>query len=317
MTMIIAEAGVNHCGSLRRALDMVDAASDAGADAVKFQTFSADRLVTMQARKARYQGDDGETQHAMLKGLELSREDHEAIMGRCAARGITFLSSPFDEDSADLLEDMGVGLFKVGSGELTNLPLLQHVARKGRPMIVSTGMADLGEVEAAVVAIREAGDPPVTLMHCVSCYPAHADEVNLRAMETMRDAFGLPVGYSDHTVGSEACLAAVALGAVVIEKHFTLDNTLPGPDHRASAEPGEFAVLVASIRKVEAMRGDVADRTCANCAHGSEAPTLMMPDETKIIACPFVPTGDFLHETASCKKWAMRTEIKEEGHAAE
>ncbi len=256
--VIIAEAGVNHDGDLDQARALVEAAFGAGADAVKFQTFRADRLVTRSAPQAEYQTrGEGEatSQYEMLARLELSREDHEALAAHCADLGLVFLSSPFDEASADLLDEMEVPAFKLGSGELTNLPLLQHVARKGRPMILSTGMADLGEVEAALVAVRRAGDPPVVLLHCVSCYPAHPAEVNLRAMETLRETFGVPVGYSDHTLGHEACLAAVALGACVIEKHFTLDCSLPGPDHQASIEPVELAALVSSIRQVEMTLG--------------------------------------------------------------
>lgn len=272
-TLILAEAGVNHDGELDRARALVRAAAEAGADAVKFQTFSADRLVTPTASQADYQSrgeGEAETQHAMLKRLELTRADHEALVRQCAEVGLVFLSSPFDEASADLLDDLEVPALKLGSGELTNLPLLRHVARKGRPVILSTGMADLGEVEAALIAVRRAGDPPVVLLHCVSCYPAHPAEVNLRAMETMRDAFGVPVGYSDHTLGHEATLAAVALGACVIEKHFTVDRTLPGPDHQASVEPVELAALVASIRQVEMTLG-----------HGRKVP---LPREAEIAA---------------------------------
>ena len=272
-TLILAEAGVNHDGELDRARALVRAAAEAGADAVKFQTFSADRLVTPAAPQAGYQvRGEGEasTQHAMLKRLELSPGDHEALARQCVEVDLVFLSSPFDEASADLLDELGVPAFKLGSGELTNPPLLRHVARKGRPMILSTGMADLGEVEAALIAVRRAGDPPVVLLHCVSCYPAHPAEVNLRAMETLRDAFGVPVGDSDHTLGHEAALAAVALGACVVEKHFTVDCTLPGPDHQASIEPVELAALVASIRQVEMTLG-----------HGRKVP---LPREAEIAA---------------------------------
>jgi N,N'-diacetyllegionaminate synthase len=282
--LILAEAGVNHDGELDRARALVRAAAEAGADAVKFQTFSADRLVTRTAPQADYQvRGEGEvsTQHAMLKRLELTRADHVALVRQCVEVDLVFLSSPFDEASADLLDELEVPAFKLGSGELTNLPLLQHVARKGRPMILSTGMADLGEVEAALIAVRRAGDPPVVLLHCVSCYPAHPAEVNLRAMETLRGAFGVPVGYSDHTLGHEAALAAVALGACVIEKHFTVDCTLPGPDHQASIEPVELAALVASIRQVEMTLG-----------HGRKVPLLREAEIAEVARKSLVAARD-------------------------
>jgi len=256
---VIAEAGVNHNGDPRLALDLVDIAADAGADAVKFQTFSADRLVTATAPKAAYQiettGAD-ESQHAMLAKLELSRDDHRALMRRCAERNIIFLSTPFDEEAADMLETLDVVAYKTPSGELTNLPYLRHVARFGKPMIVSTGMATLSEVEAAVVAVRDAGCTDLALLHCVSSYPAEADTINLRAMATLERAFLAPVGYSDHSEGIEIALAAVALGACVVEKHYTTDRGLPGPDHRASLEPAELSTMVRSIRTIEAALGD-------------------------------------------------------------
>jgi len=255
---VIAEAGVNHDGKLSRALELVDAARRAGAAAVKFQTFRADKLVTRDAPQAEYQA-RGErhrsTQHEMLQRLELSDDDHQVLVRRCEELGVLFLSSPFDENSADLLEELGVPAFKIGSVELTNEPLLQHVARKGRPMLVSTGMADIEEVRAAVDAIRAAGNSDLLLLHCVSLYPAPLEDVNLRAMQTLRDEFDVPVGYSDHTEGNEAAMAAVALGACVLERHFTLDRDLPGPDHRMSIEPDELTTLVRTIRNVEAALG--------------------------------------------------------------
>ncbi len=254
---VIAEAGVNHNGDLGTARALVDAAVAAGADAVKFQTFSADRLVTTDAPKARYQEEAtvaGESQHAMLRRLELSEEAHRELAAYCGER-IIFLSTPFDEGNADFLGALGVPLFKVPSGEITNLPFLAHLARFRRPLIVSTGMTSLGEVEAAVHAIGAAGSPPVVLLHCVSNYPAHPSDCNLRAMQTMRAAFGLPVGYSDHTLGLEVALAAVALGACVIEKHFTMDRSLPGPDHQASLTPDELTALIRGIRNVEVALG--------------------------------------------------------------
>lgn len=255
----IAEAGVNHNGDMALARQLIDAAAAAGADAVKFQTFKAEKLVTATAPKAAYQQQNmggSESQFEMLKRLELLPDMHQELQHYCAAQGIAFLSTPFDEDSADFLESLGVAAFKIPSGELTNLPFLQHLARKGLPMIVSTGMSYLSEVEAALHSIQAAGDPPLILLHCVSNYPAAAEDSNLRAMHTLHTAFNVPVGYSDHTLGLEVPLAAVAMGAVLVEKHFTLDRTLPGPDHAASLEPEELRALVAGIRKVEAALGD-------------------------------------------------------------
>lgn len=255
---VIAEAGVNHNGDLMRALEMVDVAADAGADAVKFQTFKAEKLVTASADKAAYQivQTGGGSQQEMLSALELKHADHARLMQRCAERNILFLSTPFEEDSADFLASLDLVAFKVPSGEITNLPFLQHVARKRKPMIVSTGMADLKEVEIAVDAIQQAGNSEIILLHCVSQYPANASEANLRAMETMKGRFGCPVGYSDHTVGGVVAVAAVALGAAMIEKHFTLDRNLPGPDHRASLEPVELKSMISDIRVASSALGD-------------------------------------------------------------
>lgn len=255
---IIAEAGVNHNGDLDMARRLVDVAVESGADAVKFQTFKADRLVTLEAPKAEYQmstTDATESQFDMLQRLELSPEMHRSLWEYCQERNILFLSSPFDEQSADLLAELDVPAFKIPSGEITNLPYLRHIARKGKPMIVSTGMANLAEVEQAVNTIEAADNVEFVLLHCVSNYPTAPADVNLRAMETMATAFGVPVGYSDHTPGIAVTLAAVAQGACIIEKHFTLDRNLPGPDHLASLEPYELAAMVEGIRTVEAALG--------------------------------------------------------------
>jgi N-acetylneuraminate synthase len=255
---IIAEAGVNHNGSLDLARRLVDAAAEAGADAVKFQTFRADDLASPEAAQAEYQARNTgrrESQLDMLRRLELSPEAHHELRRRCLERGLTFLSTPFEEKSADFLVSLGVPLLKIPSGEITNLPFLAHVARAGLPLVVSTGMATLAEVGEAVDVLRRDGGAGLVLLHCVSNYPARAADVNLKAMETLRSAFGVPVGYSDHTEGLEVALAAVALGACVLEKHFTLDRSLPGPDHRASLEPGELASLVRGVRAVEASLG--------------------------------------------------------------
>ena len=256
---IIAEAGVNHNGSLEMAYRLVDEAKKAGADAVKFQSFKAERLAGARAPKARYQEEatpKGESQREMLRRMELSPEDHRKLFGYASERGILFLSSPFDEESANLLYRLGVAAFKIPSGELTNLPLLTCVCRFERPILLSTGMSTLEEVEMAVAAIRAIHHEGLALLHCVSAYPAPFSEANLRAMETMRDSFQLPVGYSDHTEGLSVALAAAALGACVIEKHLTLDRALPGPDHRSSLEPKEFALLTRGIREVEMALGD-------------------------------------------------------------
>ncbi|MDP3722493.1 MAG: N-acetylneuraminate synthase [Candidatus Omnitrophota bacterium] len=255
---IVAEVGVNHNGDVALATRLVEIAARSGADAVKFQTFKAEQVATPQAPKAGYQLQTtgvGESQVEMLRRLELSEEAHRALWDYCRARGILFMSTPFDEASADLLEALGVAVFKMSSGELTNLPFLAYVARKGKPMIVSTGMSTLAEVQTAVQAIHQAGNRQLVLLHCVSSYPTDPREANLRAMPAMAQAFQVPVGYSDHTPGIEVALAAVTLGACVIEKHLTLDRTLPGPDHQASLEPHELSALVKGIRTVESALG--------------------------------------------------------------
>jgi N,N'-diacetyllegionaminate synthase len=260
---VIAEAGVNHNGNVELARRLIDAASAAGADAVKFQTFDPDLLASPAAPKAEYQRASGtptESQHEMLRRLALPPEVFADLFRYAGDRGILFLSTPFDETSADLLDALGVAALKVPSGELTNHAFLAHVAGKGRPLLVSTGMSDLAEVSAALTVIRASGDPPVALFHCVSRYPARPDECNLRAIETMRSTFDVPVGWSDHTEGIEIALAAVALGAELLEKHFTLDRNLPGPDHSASLEPAELTRLVAAVRAVESARGDGVKR---------------------------------------------------------
>ena len=260
---IVAEAGVNHNGDPDLAGRLVDAAAECGADAVKFQTFTVDALLTREAPKAGYQVETtgaGESQREMLARLELGTDRLAELRDRAAKRGLIFFSAPFDEASADALERLDVALFKVPSGEITNLPLLRHVAAKGRPIILSTGMAFLEEVEQAVAAICEAGDPPLALLHCLSAYPAPAGEVNLRAMDGLAARFGCPVGFSDHTLGLEIAVAAAARGAAIIEKHLTLDKTLPGPDHRASLDVAEFSAMVRAIRSVESALGDGVKR---------------------------------------------------------
>lgn len=285
-TMIIAEAGVNHNGDCARALALVEAAARAGADVVKFQSFRADKLATAEAAKANYQQVTTGTQQSqieMLRALELREDDEQRIAAACAKANITFMSTPFDADSAThLVARIGVATLKVGSGDLTNAPLLLHLARFRLPIILSTGMATLAEVEQALGVIafgylREAAAQPtaadfanilldretwaelrskLTLLHCTTEYPADPQSINLRAMATLSNAFGLPVGLSDHSRGIHVAVAAVALGATVIEKHLTLDRNLPGPDHRASIEPNELAAMIVNIRDIEAALGD-------------------------------------------------------------
>ena len=285
---VIAEAGVNHNGSLDLALQLVDAAKASGADAVKFQTFRADQLATRSAHKAPYQErttGNSESQFEMLQRLQLDAAAHRCLIHHCRNTGIQFLSSPFDTQSADLLATMDVPLYKVPSGEITNLPFLEHLARKNRPLILSTGMSTLGEVEEAVQVLQFAGAIQLTLLHCVTEYPAPYAEVNLRAMQTLKSAFGLPVGYSDHTSGIEISIAAVALGAEVIEKHFTLDRSLPGPDHSASLEPVELRQMVTAIRHVEAALG-TGIKAPARC----ELPNISVARKS-VVAARTLPTG--------------------------
>jgi N-acetylneuraminate synthase len=285
---IIAEAGVNHNGSLKLALQLIDAAKECGADAVKFQTFQADLLTTRSAHKAPYQERTTaatETQFEMLERLQLDATAHRLLIDHCRDIEIQFLSSPFDARSADLLASFDVPLYKIPSGEITNLPFLLHLARKKRPIILSTGMSTLGEVEEAVHVLQSEGVTKLTLLHCVTEYPAPYTEVNLRAMQTMKLAFGLPVGFSDHTQGIEIAIAAVALGAVVIEKHFTLDRSLPGPDHAASLEPIEFQQMVAAIRHVEVAIGS-GIKTPAPC----EFPNLLVARKS-VVAMRTLPAG--------------------------
>ena len=260
-TLIIAEAGVNHNGDLDRAMQLVDAAAKAGADLVKFQTFSADRLVTRTANMADYQTQNtgkNESQYDMLRRLELSPAAHSALIERCAARNIGFFSTAFDLESIDLLAGLGQDLFKIPSGEITNLPYLRRIGRFGQAVILSTGMATLGEIEAALDELVRTGTPraKITVLHCTTEYPTPMAEVNLRAMQSIQSALGVAVGYSDHTPGIEVAIAAVAMGASVIEKHFTMDRKLPGPDHKASLEPEELMAMVAAIRNIEVALGD-------------------------------------------------------------
>ena len=258
-TFIIAEVGVNHNGSIKIAKKLIDEAKLAGVDAVKFQTFKTDKLVAKDANKADYQKvitSSNETQYEMLKKLELSEKDHKNLISYCKKKQIVFISSPFDNDSVDLLDNLGINIFKIPSGEITNLPLLKHVAKKNKEIILSTGMSNLGEVEMAIDCIYKEGNKKLTLLHCVTEYPAPYNEINLKVLLTLKKAFNISVGYSDHTLGIEITLAAVALGAQIIEKHFTLDRNMEGPDHKASLEPGEMKQMVKAIRNIEKAIGD-------------------------------------------------------------
>jgi len=255
---IVAEAGVNHNGSVEKARALIDAASHAGADAVKFQTFKADRVVVRTARKAEYQKaapDDAQTMYEMLRQLELTYEDFRGLREHARKRGILFLSKGHKED-LDFLVEIGVPALKIDSAAVVYFSLLRKAAGFGLPVILSTGGSNLGEVERALNVLSENGDPPVVLLHCTTAYPAPDDQVNLRAMQTLREAFGWPVGFSDHSAGIEVPIAAAALGAAMVEKHFTLDRTLPGPDHKASLEPSELEAMVRGIRRVESALGD-------------------------------------------------------------
>jgi N,N'-diacetyllegionaminate synthase len=259
--LIIAEAGVNHNGDLVLAKQLIDVAADAGADLVKFQTFSADRLATREAKKADYQSvttGSAETQHQMLSRLELSANMHHELIAYCAKRNIGFFSTGFDIESVDFLISLGINHFKIPSGEITNLPYLRHIGQFSKPVIISTGMATMGDIEAAIDVLVQAGTTLslITVLHCTTEYPTPMSEVNLHAMQSMQVAFGVAVGYSDHTAGIEVAIAAVALGATVIEKHFTLDKNLPGPDHKASLEPDELKAMVSAIRNIEIALGD-------------------------------------------------------------
>jgi len=256
---IIAEAGVNHNGDVNLAEQLIDEAADVGADAVKFQTFHAEDVVTCTAAKADYQKNStspNESQFEMIKKLEFSDDIFRKLNTYAQKRKILFLSTPFDNESVDLLDQIGVPVYKIPSGEITNFPLLKKIAEKKKPVIMSTGMAALGEVEAAFRYLKKSGTEHIILLHCTTSYPAPMHSVNLRAMQTLHCAFQVPVGYSDHTEGITIPVAAAAMGACVLEKHFTLDKTLPGPDHKASLEPRELQAMVKAIRDVETARGN-------------------------------------------------------------
>ncbi len=290
---IIAEAGVNHNGDLETALQLVDVAAECGADAVKFQTFNTDDGLTKDAPKADYQlrtTGAADSQYEMVKRLELSEDEFRQLKAHSKDKNILFLSTPFDHGSVSLLDRLGVDVYKVASGEIVNLPLLKDIASRGKPMFVSTGMSNLGEVETAVQSIQSQGNQEFILLHCVSNYPADPADINLSAMQTMASAFGVSVGYSDHTVGIEVPMAAVAMGACVIEKHLTLDNSMAGPDHQASLEPEPFRQMVQGIRTVESAIGHGRKEPAA-----SEANTAAVARKSLVAACD-IPSGTTITE---------------------
>jgi len=260
-TLIIAEAGVNHNGDIAKAYDMIDAAADTGVNIVKFQTFSAERLVTKTAVKAAYQEKNSpeyDSQYDMLKALELSRDEFSKLKSKCNSRDIEFLTTGFDISDLEFIASIDLPRLKIPSGEITNLPYLRYIGKFGKPIILSTGMSTLSEVGAALQVLEDAGTnrSQITVLHCNTEYPTPFEDVNLKAMLTLKNEFGVDIGYSDHTLGIEVPIAAAALGATVIEKHFTMDKRLPGPDHRASLEPNELKLMVTAIRNIEMSLGD-------------------------------------------------------------
>tara|TARA_B100002051_G_C16723307_1_gene633787 strand:+ start:978 stop:1979 length:1002 start_codon:yes stop_codon:yes gene_type:complete len=266
MVYVLAEIGVNHNGSVALARELVDIAVRSGADGVKFQTFKSTKLAVPTAEKADYQKantKDGDTQVEMLQRLELSEDDFRGIKELCSKKGIDFISTPFDLESADFLNSIGVHTFKIGSGDLTNFPLLKRVGSFGKKVILSTGMGSMAEVEAGVHHLRKNGCGEIVVLHCVSCYPTRHEDLNLRCIQTMREKLGVAVGFSDHTVDYKASLYSICLGAAYIEKHFTKDKSMVGPDHQASLDPGELNEFVSLIRECEAILGDGVKR-CRN-----------------------------------------------------
>jgi N,N'-diacetyllegionaminate synthase len=293
--MIIAEAGVNHNGDIEIAKSLIDVAADAKADIIKFQTFSAERQVTNNAPKAQYQKESSksdESQFLMLKKLELSEAMHLELIKHCETRDIGFLSTGFDIQSVDFLNELNQKMFKIPSGEITNLPYLRHIGKIGKPVLLSTGMSNLKEVEAALDALEKSGTNrnKITVLQCTSSYPAPKSEANLNAMITFKRELNVAVGFSDHTLGIDISLAAVALGASVIEKHFTLDKSFPGPDHKASLEPDELRELVVAIRNIEVSLGDGIKKVMP-----SEIPNIDITRKS-LVAKTQIHKGDFYTE---------------------
>lgn len=292
---IIAEAGVNHNGSIELAKKLIDVASESGVDAVKFQTFKAENLVSKNAQKAEYQKqttDKNESQFDMIKKLELDVDTHKELMLYCKTKNIIFLSTPFDHDSIDLLSDLRLEIFKISSGEITNLPYLRHIGRLNKKVILSTGMADIGEIEDALDVLIAAGTKKenITVLHANTMYPTPMEDVNLKAMVTIGNTFDIAFGYSDHTLGIEVDIAAVAMGACCIEKHFTLDKTMEGPDHKASLEPDELKAMVKAIRNIELALG-----SCVKKPSKSEIPNIQIARKS-IVAKMDIKKGEILTE---------------------
>lgn len=295
-TLIIAEAGVNHNGSVKLAKELIDAAAGAGVDYVKFQTFRTENLVSKSAPKADYQqrnvNDKDTSQYAMLKQLELTPAQHEELISYCREKNIKFFSTAFDLDSIDFLASLHLGLWKIPSGEITNYPYLKKIARYGEPVILSTGMSTPSEIEDAISVLVKYGVPKnqITVLHCNTEYPTPMSDVNLRAMQTLRDTLGVSVGYSDHTQGIEVPIAAVALGAAVIEKHFTLDRMMKGPDHKASLEPSELKAMVSAIRNIELALGETEKIVSDSEKKNREVA------RKSIVASKFIQKGELLSE---------------------
>ena len=294
-TLIIAEAGVNHNGDINLAKELVEIAAESGADIVKFQTFNADRLATRSAGKAKYQlksTHPDETQYDMLKKLELSEMAHHELINHCKRMSIKFLSTGFDIESLKMLIALGQNLIKVPSGEITNLPFLRYIGTLNKEVILSTGMSDIHEISAALRVLENSGTSrsKITVLHCSTAYPAEISEVNLRAMQTIKEKFGVAVGYSDHTNGIEVATAAVALGASIVEKHFTKDKNLQGPDHKASLEPSELKQMVSNIRNIEKALGDGIKRIMP-----SESKNLLVVRKS-IVAADSIKKGELFSE---------------------
>jgi N,N'-diacetyllegionaminate synthase len=292
---IIAEAGVNHNGSIELAKKLIDVASDSGADAVKFQTFKAEKLVSKNAQKADYQKqttDKCESQFDMIKKLELDLDTHKELISYCKTKNIMFLSTPFDHDSIELLNDLGLEIFKIPSGEITNLPYLRHIGKLNKKVILSTGMANIGEIEDALDVLIEAGTKKenITVLHANTMYPTPMEDVNLKAMITIGNTFDIAYGYSDHTLGIEVDIAAVAMGACCIEKHFTLDCTMEGPDHKASLEPNELKAMIKAIRNIELALGSSVKKPTK-----SEIPNINVVRKS-IVAKTKIKKGEVLTE---------------------
>jgi N,N'-diacetyllegionaminate synthase len=298
--LIIAEAGVNHNGDLDRALALVDAAAEAGADYVKFQTFKSEKLTAKSAPKAGYQKkttDASESQQDMLKKLELTDEMHKKLIERCNGKGIRFLSTPFETDSLNYLMDLGMDLIKISSGDLTNFVLLRAVGQTGKKVVISTGMSTLSEVREAIDTLKKYGSKDIVLLHCNTQYPTPFEDVNLKAMLTLKKEFGCEVGYSDHTLGIEVPIAAAALGATVLEKHFTLDKNLPGPDHKASLEPQELKAMVSAVRNIECALG-----TGEKEPSKSEKENMAVARKSIVAACNIKKGERFSEENITSKR---------------